>query len=220
MTNLKRRFANFRLPADDDSGKEILASMNTNHRKSNIWALRTLENIVTDRSGVTPTTILDVGCGGGQFLADLHLTWPDANLIGIDHSPAAIRATLDTNARLAATGKLNAYQGTVDATRLEDGSIDIITACETIYFWPDVDAALQEMYRILRPGGIFMVWVDSTSPILMKPWEKMIGGMHTYTKAELWDIFTRNGFETVQLAPPRQRLGSSNLATYGTKPTT
>ncbi|WP_298577335.1 class I SAM-dependent methyltransferase [uncultured Lawsonella sp.] len=220
MSSVKSLFANFRLPADDPTGKKTLASMNKNHRKSNLWALKTLQSIVDARRGFTTNTILDVGCGGGQFLADLNIAWPDATLIGIDHSPAAIQATLDTNAHLVASDKLTAYQATADTTLLDDNSVDIVTACETIYFWPDIDAALQEMRRILRPGGIFMVWVDGSNPIMMKPWEKLIGGMHTYTKAELRDVFTRNGFDTLQLAPPHQPPIYSRLATFGTAPAT
>lgn len=218
MSKVKSLFANFRLPVDNDTGKKTLASMNKNHRKGNNWALSTLKSIVDARPGFTTGTILDVGCGGGQFLADVHTTWPHAALIGIDHSPAAIRTTLETNAQLVASGTLRAYQATADSTQLDDHSVDIVTACETIYFWPDVDAALQEMRRILRPGGIFMVWVDGTNPIIMKPWELLIGGMHTFTKAELWDVFTRNGFQPVQFKPQHHPLGYSCLATFGTAP--
>lgn len=34
---------------------------------------------------------------------------------------------------------------------------DLITAFETIYFWPDILEALKQVHRVLKPNGTFMI---------------------------------------------------------------
>ena len=38
----------------------------------------------------------------------------------------------------------------------ETGKFDLVTAFETVYFWPDLKQSFSEVFRVLKPGGMFM----------------------------------------------------------------
>ncbi len=47
-------------------------------------------------------------------------------------------------------------QGNVMELPYETGKFDLVTAFETVYFWPDLKQSFSEVYRVLKPGGMFM----------------------------------------------------------------
>lgn len=85
--------------------------------------------------------VLEVGCGRGHLVK--HLREEGVDAIGVDLNPAA--------AEHAVTEGISQ----MDATDLafEDGSFDAIVSMHAIEHIPDLDAALGEMVRVVRPGG-------------------------------------------------------------------
>jgi ubiquinone/menaquinone biosynthesis C-methylase UbiE len=43
--------------------------------------------------------------------------------------------------------------GTAEALPFDDVSFDIVVSANSIFFWPDQPAGIQEIYRVLKPGG-------------------------------------------------------------------
>lgn len=106
------------------------------------------------RSDETPGTALDVGCGAGNntvFLAQAGFS-----TLAVDGSASAVQATRE---RLSENG-LAGDVWTGDFTNLEnieDGSVDIaIDRCAICHCRrTGISAALDEVRRVLRPGGMF-----------------------------------------------------------------
>lgn len=92
---------------------------------------------------VRPTRILDVGCGDGRIPA----LYTSPEVVAVDVSPAAVE-------RAAARG-LNAQLADAQELPFEDSSFDVVTCSHALYHVPDVDRALAEFVRVLRPGGRF-----------------------------------------------------------------
>ena len=46
-------------------------------------------------------------------------------------------------------------------TGFGDGAFDPATAVETVYFWRDKEAAFREIFRVLKPGGLFAVILEA-----------------------------------------------------------
>ena len=75
----------------------------------------------------------------------------------VDHSPAAVELTRRLNAAAAASGRLRVIEGSVEALPFRTGYFDVVTAFETVYFWPDLEAGLRETARVLGPGGRLVI---------------------------------------------------------------
>ena len=103
-------------------------------------------------------SLLDVGCGTGAFLAEIRDNAPDAELIGLDLSPAYL-----THADAAHPGAgIDWLEGNAEAIPLPDGSVDVVTSVYLFHELPRPvrDKVMAEMVRVLRPGGL-LVLVDS-----------------------------------------------------------
>jgi SAM-dependent methyltransferase len=91
-----------------------------------------------------PTRVLDVGCGDGR-IASLYAA---PEVVCADSSPAAVDA--------AAARGLDAQLADACELPFQDSSFDVVTCSHTLYHVRDVDAALAEFVRVLRPGGRFV----------------------------------------------------------------
>lgn len=99
------------------------------------------------------TRALDLACGTGDIGFALADRLPVLRMTGIDPS----RAMLDlAQARVPATQRVRVTfeQGEMAALPVRSASVDIITAGYGFRNVPDVDAAIGECARVLRPGGV------------------------------------------------------------------
>ena len=114
----------------------------------------------------TPATILDVGCGIGG--ASRHLAkgfGPGTSVTGVTLSPKqAERAT--TLAR--EQGVPNARFMVMDALAMDfpDDTFDLVWACESGEHMPDKKRYVEEMVRVLKPGGrlVIATWCQRSEP--------------------------------------------------------
>jgi ubiquinone/menaquinone biosynthesis C-methylase UbiE len=93
--------------------------------------------------------ILDVGCGTGRLLKRFGAQLPSAGLVGLDRSAGMAEAAQ----RLQPA--LSIERGTAEALPHPDSSIDAVVTTISFHHWSDKPAALAEVSRVLRPGGLF-----------------------------------------------------------------
>ena len=63
---------------------------------------------------------------------------------------------------------------------------DVVTAFETVYFWPELAQNFREVYRVLKPGGIFFICNEANGETTKDDkWTQIIGGMTIYTDTAL-----------------------------------
>ena len=101
-------------------------------------------------------TVVDVGCGNGIWLSGLQGQVRTA--VGVDLSAGMLAAT---RAKAEGVGLIQA-----DAAELPlvSGSADVVLALHMLYHVADQQRAIQELYRIIRPGGVALVSTNSTKP--------------------------------------------------------
>jgi ubiquinone/menaquinone biosynthesis C-methylase UbiE len=101
--------------------------------------------------------ILDIGCGGGKFIQYLSKKCHEYTLYGLDHSDEMIALSEKVNKELIERNKVFITKGSVMNLPYQNGQMDIVSAHETIQFWPDIEKSFSEIYRILKPGGSFHI---------------------------------------------------------------
>jgi arsenite methyltransferase len=99
------------------------------------------------------TVVLDLGCGAGtDLLIAAQMTGPTGRVIGID-----MTASMVDRARAGATemalGNVELHESLIEALPIEDASVDVVISNGVIDLVPDKDAVLDEIDRVLRPGG-------------------------------------------------------------------
>ena len=97
--------------------------------------------------------MLDVGCGPGTITADLAALVPGGDVTGID---AAADVLAQARQEAERRGQRNVTFGTGDVYNLgfADGTFDVVHAHQVLQHLTDPVAALREMRRVCRPGGI------------------------------------------------------------------
>ena len=136
-----------------------------------------------------PAMILDVGCGTGGNLESLAAF---GEVRGCDVAPEAVefcRARGLTGAVL---------QERPDALPFPDGVFDVATATDVLEHIDDDIAALREMARPLKAGGILLLTVPAY-PALWSVHDESVFHKRRYTRADLSKKLSAAGLETVLL---------------------
>ena len=150
--------------------------------------------------------VLDVGCGGGANIARHLKRCPKGTVTGIDYSDVSVKKSQKVNAAAVATGRCKVVEGNVADMSFADGSFDLVTAFETVYFWTSVEERFREVRRVLKEGGSFaIVNEDDGLTGNNAKWEKIIDGMHTFTPDELEAYLTAAGFRNVNIQQDESR---------------
>ena len=170
-------------------GRVMLSFMNYTHAPLTNWGLK----LVDVQDG---WTMLDVGCGGGFTIRRLLKQSEDAQVYGIDISEESVAKARKVNA-----DKLNKQvfitQGSAEKLPYKDAKFDLVTAVETVYFWPNLPSCLQEVRRVLKPGGKFAILVevvDSDSK-----WTNVVEGMTAYSPQDLKKLLDDAGFTQTEI---------------------
>jgi arsenite methyltransferase len=97
--------------------------------------------------------VVDVGCGGGfDSLIAAAMVGPSGRVIGVDMTPAMLDRARSSGAA-AELKNVEFREGFGEALPIEDGWADVVISNGVLNLMPDKDAALQEMARVLKPGG-------------------------------------------------------------------
>jgi SAM-dependent methyltransferase len=111
---------------------------------ANHWALGRVE---------PGAVVLDLGCGAGtDLLVAAQMTGSAGRVIGVD-----MTATMLDRARESAGAmgldNVELHEALIEALPLDDASVDVVISNGVIDLVPDKDAVLDEIDRVLRPGG-------------------------------------------------------------------
>ena len=160
-------------------GRAMLKFMNLCHAPLTNWGLK----LVNIQDG---WTMLDIGCGGGATLQRLLKRSRGAQVYGIDISEESVAKAKKVNAKVL-DKQVFVTQGSAEKLPYEDGMFDLVTAVETVYFWPNLPNCLQEVRRVLEV-------VDSDSK-----WTNVVEGMTAYSPEDLKKLLDEAGFTQTEI---------------------
>jgi len=133
-------------------------------------------------------SFLDAGCGTGNNLVHFGM---QGRAFGVDLSPEALR--------FCRTRGVPVVRGSLLSLPFRDASFDCVTSFDVLYHrWVTDDrAAVGELVRVLRPGGLLLVRV----PALRMLWgahDEAVHSRHRYTRAEVRRLLEAAHLEVVR----------------------
>lgn len=173
-------------------GKRVIKAMNSEqHAAMPQWALAQIQVNEDAR-------VLDVGCGGGANIARLLELCPKGTVTGLDISPLAIKIASKYNAAAIAAERCSFVGGNVVQLPIPRETFHLVTAFENNYYWLSQLLGLQNIYRVLKPGGTCVIAneMDGTSE-KDRELEKAAGRMLIFTIDEIKDAMAEVGFTDI-----------------------
>ena len=174
-------------------GKIMVNMMNAGHSSMAEWGFTHIEirnNYIC----------LDIGCGGGANVQKLLAKTPYGKVTGIDYSEISVIKSQKINKEEIENKRCEILQGNVMKLPFGNETFDIITAFETIYFWPDINEAFKQVYRVLKGSGTFMICNESNGENSKEEkWTKIIQGMKIYNSEQVKKSLEGAGFTDIKI---------------------
>ena len=157
--------------------------------------------------------ILDIGTGPGRLLYALRQTFPNAYLTGVDISPAMVEQALKVRTKHP-DRNIDFQIAGADNLPFDNESFDIVVSTGSIHHWKKTAQALDEIHRILKPGGRALLY-DVVREMPREICQELRTQYGTFRMALLW----LHSFEEPFLnADEMMALGrESNFATHATE---
>ena len=185
-------FENTRKP-QGFGGKIMVTMMNSGHSVMAEWGLKHIQ--MAENS-----YILDIGCGGGANIKKMLAHCPRGRVSGIDYSSVSVEKSLKVNRKAITDRRCDVIKGSALALPFSKNSFDIVTAFETVYFWPEIEKCFCEVYRVLKPNGCFMICNESNGETNKDDkWAEKIGGMTIYNGEQLRTFLMNAGFADIEI---------------------
>ena len=130
--------------------------------------------------------LLDCGCGGGANIRTMLKKCPNGEVKGVDYSPVSVEKAKKVNEDAILNGHCVILQGNVADLIFAANQFDLVTAFETVYFWPDLLQSFREVHRVLKPDGTFLICNECGGDNEKdEKWTERIEGMTIYKDTEL-----------------------------------
>ena len=155
--------------------------------------------VILAELALTPSDyLLEVGCGGGAFLQQALRS--GCRAAAIDHSPDMVRLAQEVNRDAVAEGRLVIRQASADQLPFPDATFTCAAMTGVLGFLPDPVAALQQIRRVLHPGGRLVV-LGSDPELRGTPAapEPMASRLRFYDGDELLQLSRRASFDDVRI---------------------
>lgn len=176
-------------------GNFIIKHMNEEHFDLTTWGLKNID-------AAENSTILDAGCGGGRTISRLLEKVPKGRVLGIDYSLNSVKMARKYNSSAVKHGKVEIFQSSIEKLPFDDNKFDMVTAVETVYFWPDILENFKEARRVLKSSGKFVVVNEVYKDDRFKERNERycrLCNMKIHTPQEMKDLFKQAGFENIKV---------------------
>jgi SAM-dependent methyltransferase len=171
------------------------------------------------RGSAAPALVLDVGCGDGAATSLAARCNPGHRMVGLDWSAGSLRH--------ARRRGLTLVRGGVEPPGLPLASqtADVVIMSELIEHLIDTDSALEEVLRVLKPGGSLLLstpnlaaWYNrglvalgiqpifsevSLRGVYGRPGRQVAGHLHLFTRRALVQLLAARGFDCVVVTGAR-----------------
>jgi len=141
-------------------------------------------------------SILEIGFGNGKLFDRIFSKANNLKISGLDFSSNMVKEAIAHNQSTIASGKLILKYGCSDNIPFEDDSFDKVFCVNVIYFWEQPAKDLKEIYRVLKPRGMFYTAIRTKESMLRLPFTNY--GFTLYGEEEWKNVLEANGFQFVK----------------------
>nr|WP_239454190.1 class I SAM-dependent methyltransferase [Bacillus suaedaesalsae] len=174
------------------------------HKLETVWTIELLNLQPKER-------VLELGCGAGYAINLILEHNAVEQVVGLDISPTVIKSARKRNKKAIEENRAILVQGNVQSLPFPERSFDKIFSIHTVYFWENVYKTLSEIYRVLKPGGTFMITLCDGKD--HEKWE----GVQLKMEQEFLPSAKQLEFNNIQLIRGPISRGFHTVALTGTK---
>jgi len=163
--------------------------------------LRTLAALALARG----ESVLDAGCGTGLLLEqEARTVGSEGRAEGVDYSDAMLD---HARGRCAGLEQVRLQQGSIETLPFEEASFDAVSCTQTLLYVEDMDKALQEIHRVLKPRGrVAIIETDWSGAVVNSLDQEM-----THKIFDAWSLAVANPNLPRRLGPMLRQIGFTAL---------
>ena len=117
--------------------------------------------------------VADLGCGPGYLAVELARAAPSLHVTGVDLSNEMVAEAERFAAQAGLSRRVAFRKGDVQRIPFPDASLDLVVSTLSLHHWSDPLPVLDEVARVLRPGGSFLIFDlrrDMSPPAYLLIW--------------------------------------------------
>jgi len=154
-----------------------------------------VSTIIDILKGLDPTSIVDLGCGGGEMLVEVRRAFSEVKLCGMD---LALHQIEENRIREACVDWRVADLDVEQPFQVElSDAFDVVLASEVIEHMSSPDVFLRNARALAKPGKGSIVLSTQSGPVFET--ERRVGHLRHFSAAEMWELFVRSGWEPIRV---------------------
>lgn len=184
---------------------EVGEKMNEGNLQINLNTIEALQLSANDN-------VLEIGMGNGFFVKNILSKDKNINYSGCDFSSVMVDEASLINKEYIKAGHAQFYFASADHLPFQMETFNKVFSVNTLYFWENPERVLSEISRVLRPKGQVFISIRPKSIMRLYPFVKF--GFQMYSKEDLRDLLTQNGFKVVSIIEkeePDQKIGDVEM---------
>jgi ubiquinone/menaquinone biosynthesis C-methylase UbiE len=172
-------------------GKFMMADFLDRHNEK-------MNHFAVDRLDIKPTDlVLDIGFGGGVTITEMLKKIDTGKIYGVDFSQEMVAQAKQKFKLEIESGKISIEFGDVRKLPFTENTFDKICTVNTIYFWKEPLASLQEIKRVLKSDGKLVIGIRSADK--MKQLAVTQYNFRLYDPSAVGDILVEAGFINISI---------------------
>ena len=166
-----------------------------------------IRNVINQIAIFDNINILEIGPGNGLHIKYLFEKNPNVKYIGIDISELMVLEAKELNSEFTASKKAVFEFTDGEIIEKNDNSLDVIFTVNTIYFWKNPTAYLQEIFRVLKINGQLIIGFIPKDVMEKIPFTKY--GFELYDNKSVQNLLEESGFKIDKVASETEEVLSS-----------
>jgi ubiquinone/menaquinone biosynthesis C-methylase UbiE len=137
--------------------------------------------------------VLDLSCGAGWATRLLARNVPRGTIVGVDLSEQMIARARESSREF---NNIQFRVGSAEQIPAEDNFFDKVLSVEAFYYFPDQGRALNELRRVLKPGGKIFIVINlyKDNPYSLRWVGELAVPVHARSEKEYLELISRHGF--------------------------